>query len=73
MFLFSVRPRPAPQAPDFPSHFQRQVISAAGSESIVYIGFFDSNSKSRTESWDSGLTEYQERRMLRRSTWTIGG
>jgi hypothetical protein len=27
MFLFSVRPRPAPQAPDFPSHFQRQAVS----------------------------------------------
>jgi hypothetical protein len=31
-----------------------------GSESIVYIDFFDSNSKSSTESEHSELTEYQE-------------
>jgi len=46
-------------------------VSVAGNESIVYIDFVDSNSKTRTESWNSDLTEYQERPMLRRSKWTI--
>jgi hypothetical protein len=59
MFLFSVRPRPAPSGArllDLSSPLPGSPVCAtpeiatADSESIVYIGFVDSNSKTSTES-----------------------